>query len=202
MKLFFSPFSPYVRKVRVCAIERGLADRLELVDTTLSPVAPNDELNRCNPLGKIPALMLEDGTTLFDSRVICEYLDTLHKRRKLLPGGAMRWNALRLQALADGILDAAVITRYETFLRPPQYRWPAWIDGQTAKLRRGLDILEQEAPEFNQQSTIGNIAVACALGYLDFRFGDQDWRGDRPILAKWYERFSRRESMRLTAPAG
>lgn len=201
MKLHYNPASPYVRKVRVVAAETGLAGRIELVADKVTPVTINQGLNDDNPIGKIPALVLDDGTALFDSRVICEYLDSLHDGPRLFPPeGPARWKALRLQALADGMLDAAVVNRYETFLRPEGLRWPAWIDGQKSKFRRGLDVLEKEAGSLGDEPDIGTLSVACALGYLDFRYADENWRASRPKLAAWFEKFGARDSLRETKP--
>ena len=202
MKLYHSPASPFVRKALVAAHETGLAERLEIATIALTPVASNTELNRENPLGKIPALVLEDGTTLFDSRVICEYLDTRHDGPRLFPAdGRERWTALRRHALADGLLDAAILCRYETFLRPEERRWTDWIDGQRAKFRRALDALEGEANDFGATVDIGTIAAACAADYLDFRSLDDGWRDRRPRLAAWLGGFAARPSMQATRPA-
>ena len=197
MRLHYNVASPYVRKVMAVAIEAGLRERLELAERKMSPVNPNAELNRDNPLGKIPCLVTDDGTVLFDSRVVCEYLDGLHDGPKMFPAaGPARWQALRRQAEADGILDAAVLTRYETFLRPEERRWPEWV-----KFRRALDALEAEAGAFDGTVDIGMITIGCALGYLDFRLAADDWRNGRPKLAAWYDTFARRPSMAETAPA-
>jgi len=202
MKLHHSPSSPYVRKVMALAIETGLDRKLEMLSLAVSPINPNDDLNRSNPLGKIPALVLEDGTTLYDSRVICEYLDSLHDGHKLFPvQDPARWTALRRQALADGVLDAAVSLRYETFLRPEAQRWGDWIDGQRQKILRALDQLEAETDSFADGVDIGTLSVGCALGYLDFRFADLGWRESRPGLAGWYQMFSHRPSLAGTTPA-
>jgi glutathione S-transferase len=199
MKLYFSPLSPYVRKVRVLAHEVGLAGRIEPETAVMSPVNPSPKLNVSNPLGKLPALVTDDGVALFDSRVICEYVDSLHGGARMFPPqGQARWTALRRQAAADGILDAAVGVRYETNLRPADKRWTEWIDGQMGKVRRTLDALESET--FDRDLDIGTISIACALGYLDFRYPDEQWRAARPRLAAWYEKFSARESMRTTVP--
>ena len=201
MKLYHSPASPFVRKALVAAHETGLAGRVELATIALTPVAGNAELNRENPIGKIPALVLEDGTTLYDSRVICEYLDTRHDGPRLFPAeGPERWTALRRQALADGLLDAAILGRYETFLRPEERRWADWIDGQRAKFRRALDALDGEADDFGGTVDIGTIAAACAADYLDFRSIDDGWRDRRPRLAAWLETFAARPSMQATRP--
>ena len=135
MKLHSNPASPYGRKVKVVAHETGLFPRLSIHNLQTSAVGPDLALVADNPLGKIPCLVLDNGGALYDSRVICEYLDTLHQGARLFPaGGAERWEALRLQALADGIMDAALLTRYETFLRPEALRWTAWVDGQLDKV--------------------------------------------------------------------
>jgi glutathione S-transferase len=201
LKLYHNPASPYVRKVLVVAHETGLAARIEIDSLALTPVDPDTALNAANPLGKIPALVLDDGSTLFDSRVICEYLDTLHDGPRMFPEqGQARWTALRRQALADGMLDAAVITRYETALRPESLRWPDWIENQKLKFRRAADQLELEAGGFGDMVDIGTVAIGCALGYLDFRYPDEGWRDRCPALAAWFEGFSRRPSMRMTLP--
>ena len=201
MKLHSHPASPYGRKVKVAAYETGQFERLAIHNVQTSAVGPDLGLVADNPLGKIPCLVLDDGGTLYDSRVICEYLDTLHQGARLFPpAGAERWEALRLQALADGIMDAALLTRYETFLRPEALRWTAWVDGQLDKVNRALDRIEAvEAPGFSGRVDIGTITIACALGYIDFRFA-LGWREPRPALARWYERFAARPSMRATAP--
>ena len=199
MKLHYNPASPYVRKVRVLALEPGLLGDIELVSVTLTPTSPDANLCSDNPIGKIPTLVREDGGALYDSRVICEYLDGLHDSARMFPNnGEARWTAVRRQALADGILDAAVGTRYETFLRPEEHRWPDWVDNQMAKVRRSLDVLESES--LVGIVDIGTISVACALGYLDFRYPDEAWRDSRPRLAAWFEEFAGRSSMVETAP--
>jgi glutathione S-transferase len=201
LKLHYNVASPYVRKVMAVAIETRLEARLEPVTPMMTPVNPDAGLTRDNPLGKVPCLFTDEGVALFDSRVICEYLDSLHDGPKMFPpGGTARWSALRRQAQGDGIMDAAVLTRYETFLRPEERRWPEWIEGQKLKFRRALDSLEAESDAFGDTIDIGTITIGCALGYLDFRYGDEDWRATRPRLAAWFERFSRRPSMARTAP--
>lgn len=201
MKLHYHATSPYVRKVMAVAIETGLEDRLEPVAATMTPVKPDADLARDNPLGKVPCLVTDDGAALYDSRVICEYLDSLHDGPKVFPpSGAARWAVLRRQAEGDGIMDAAVLTRYETFLRPEERRWPEWIEGQKQKFRRALDALEDEVDAFGEAIDIGTITIGCALGYLDFRYGNEDWRSTRPRLAAWFERMSERPSLARTAP--
>jgi glutathione S-transferase len=202
MKLFFNMASPFVRKVRVFARETGLDKNIEEITTAVSPVQANASLAAANPLKKIPALVLDDGTALFDSPVICEYLDSLHAGRKLFPAaGPARWTALKLQATGDGILDAGVLCRYEMAFRPKEFQWAGWVEGQKTKWRGGLDLLEREAGTLDGEPTIGGITVACALGWLDFRYGDDNWRNNRPKLAGWFEKFSARPAMTTTMPS-
>ncbi len=199
MKLHYNAASPYARKVRVLAIETGLMGGIELAKVMVTPTSPDADLCADNPIGKIPTLVLDDGSALYDSRVICEYLDGLHAGAHLFPDNDdARWTAVRRQALADGILDSAVNTRYESFLRPEELRWADWVDNQMAKIRRSLDVLEGEP--MGDGVDIGTISVACALGYLDFRYSDERWRDSRPKLAAWFEKFAQRPSMSETTP--
>ena len=201
MKLLYSQTSPYVRKVLVLAHETGLADRLELVPVTVAPVTPNPGVAAENPLVKVPTLVREDGVSLFDSSVIVEYLDGLHDGAKLIPAaGEASWVALQRQSAADGLLDAAILVRYETVLRPEEKRWPEWIDGQMRKIRGALAAFEADGTTLGQSLTVGEIAIACALAYLDFRYPDENWREDRPRLADFYAHFSERPSMKATLP--
>lgn len=199
MLLRHSPTSPFVRKVTVTAAEVGLAERMTWKPT--NPWDPNDDLPADNPLGKVPALVLDNGETLYDSGVICEYLDSLHDREKLFPAeGERRWRTLRLHALGDGILEAAVLRFIERGRRPSEFFWADWDARQADKIARALDFLERTEGELEERLTIGQITVACALGYLDFRLPEEDWRARRPKLAAWFEAFSQRPSMRATAP--
>ena len=201
MKLYTNKASPFARKVRVLVRETGLAGRVEEVETVVSPIAANEALARDNPLVKIPALVTDSGETLFDSRVICEYLDTLHTGRKFFPeSGPRRFTSLRRQSLTDGILDAAVLCRYETAVRPEALRWKDWIEGQKRKIFGGLAVLEAETAAWGDEFTIGQVGAACVLGYLDFRFADWDWRGGHPRLKGWFEHVSVRPSVAATKP--
>jgi glutathione S-transferase len=200
MKLRHAAASPFVRKVMVAAHELGFAGRMELVPTNVSPIRTNETLAPENPLMKVPSFVTDDGQVLFDSPVICEYLDSLAGGDMVLPAaGPERWAALRRQALGDGILDALVLCRYEN-LRPADKRWAGWTDGQMAKAHRGLAAAETE--DLRGFSTIGHIAIACMLGYLDFRFPDDGWRARHPGLAAWHAEVAERPSMRLTTPVG
>lgn len=199
MKLLMSPMSPFARKARIFVRELGVTGQVEEVNVTVMPISVNPDVSGRNPLGKIPVLMRDDGIALYDSPVICEYLDSLHEDRKLVPAtGEARWTALRQQALADGLMDAAVLLRYETAMRPELLRWDKWIDGQQAKIDLALDALACEFKALDGDLTIGGVSTICALGYLDFRFTSYDWRSARPALASWYAVQSERESVLST----
>ena len=200
MRLWHNPASPFARKVRIVARETGQLPRIEEIAVMVSPVNPNADLAARNPLVKIPALETNDGKVLYDSSVICEYLDSLHNGAQVIPSEGSRWDALRLQSLCDGILDAAVLCRYETFVRPEPYRWNDWIKGQFTKINNGLDALSAEAPAWHDRFGIGQIGAACVCGYLDFRFADENWRSARPKLAQWYESVKGRASIVATMP--
>jgi len=198
MKLFYSPTSPYVRKVNVCAIELGADEKIEWIIT--NPWETDEKLLANNPLSKVPTLLTDDGMVLYDSPVICEYLDTMIGDNKLIPAeGDDRWNALRLQALGDGILDAAVL-RFLERKRPAAQQSNDWDGIQRNTIQRTLDYLQNEANNWGDEVTIGQIAVACALGYLDFRFAEEDWRHQHSVLADWFAQFMERKSMRETQP--
>ena len=198
MKLRHAAASPFVRKVMVVAHELGLASRIELLPTTVSPVQVNDGLAADNTLMKVPALVTDDGQVLFDSPVICEYLDTLAGGHRVFPAsGPARWTALRQQALGDGILDALVLCRYET-TRPDDKRWSGWTDGQMRKAHQGLAALERE--NLTGPRTIGPVTFGCVLGYLDFRFPDDGWRQRHPKLAAWYKDVEQLPSMQASRP--
>jgi len=198
MKLFFSPTSPYVRKVLAVAHEVGLAGRIEKVACAANPVNRDASIIARNPLGQVPTLLTDDGTMLADSRVICEYLDDIGGGSLFPRSGAARYAALTCQSLADGVLAAALLLRYETFMRPQDLRWPEWIAGQWSKVFTTLDHVEAEAGGYDGRVDIGTIALACALSYLDFRTPDVDWRSARPRLAAWYAAFETRPAMAAT----
>ncbi len=197
MKLRYSTTSPYVRKVMIAAMECGID--LDLVPTN-AWAADTQALTQDNPLGKIPVLLLDNGENIYDSAVICEYLDARHSGHRLFPSETPeRWRQLRTQALAQGILDAAVQIRVETAVRPADKQWDGWISRQQAAIIRALDALEKDVGHWGGVFLIGPITVACALGYLDFR-KTCDWRQGRPHLAHWYQICQNRRSVRETEP--
>lgn len=198
MTLRWSATSPYVRKVMMVAIEAGLD--AEITRRTTDPWSADTDLPDENPLGKVPALTLEDGTVLFDSPVIVEYLAARNPAAALLPDpGPARWTALRLQAIADGICDAAILRRLEAN-RPEGEKSANWVERQRKAVARSLDLLEAEATTLSTTPTVGTLAVLAALGYLDFRFGPEPWREGRPALTGWFATASDRDSVRRTAP--
>ncbi|SCA55480.1 Glutathione S-transferase [Candidatus Terasakiella magnetica] len=199
MKLSYSGTSPFVRKVMVSAIELGVIDRIELEETFVW--SPETDIGLVNPLGKIPALTLNDGHVLYDSPVICEYLDELIPGVVLFPApGKARWKALHFQALGDGITDAGVLRLLEG-RREEGEKSQGWIDRQSNVMKRGLDALEKEAEVLaGGPLTIGQITVGCCLSWVNFRFPDDQIFEGRPNLSAWYEKFSARASMIETAP--
>ena len=195
MKLFFSPTSPYVRKCMACAHELGLVSRIELLGSKAHPIDRDASIVAVNPLGKVPTLVTDDGQALYDSRVICEYLDHVGGGTLLPKDAAGRWNALTLQALADGVLDACLLARYEDAVRPEALRWADWRRGQMDKVAASLAALEAGTPALDQNVHIGNLATGCALGYLDLRFPELAWRDHHSKLAAWWAAFGARPSM-------
>ncbi|MGL5010915.1 MAG: glutathione S-transferase [Paracoccaceae bacterium] len=205
MRLYHSVTSPFVRKVMILLHETGLADRVELISARGSPLEPGTMPVDHNPLGKVPVLETVDGV-LFDSRVICRYLDDL-AQAGAYPRGADIWRTLTLEALADGIMDAAVLTVYEMRLRPEDMRFSPWVEAQATKITRALDALEADwIPHLTEVREgcpdMGAIAVGAALGYVDFRLGHLEWRADHPDLAAWEAGFSQRASMAASVPVG
>ncbi|HEY2532756.1 MAG TPA: glutathione S-transferase N-terminal domain-containing protein [Xanthobacteraceae bacterium] len=199
MKLHWSPRSPFVRKVLIVAHERGLVDRLRCVRTVAAMTEPHVELMKDNPLSKIPTLVLDDGSVLYDSPVICEYLDGLDGGPALFPAEPKaRLTALRWQALGDGFLDLLVLTRNERQRATPS---DAHLKSAAVRTTAVVADLEREAAALGTTPFgIGHIAIGCALSYLDFRFADDDWRKHRPRLAGWHATFARRPSVGATEP--
>jgi glutathione S-transferase len=201
MKLHWSPKSPYVRKVMMVAHETGLVERLELVRSVALMTQPNPTLMNDNPLSKIPTLVLESGQALFDSAVICEYLDCLHSGPRLFPeSGDARWQALRRHALGDGLLDVLILWRNERERAPPQQS-PVLLAAFELKTHRTLALLEHEADVLASTAFgIGHIAIGCALGYCSFRFPNLPWGATHPRLAGWLGMFEQRPAALKTAP--
>ena len=208
MKLLYQTHSPFARKVLVMAHEAGLADRLEVIHHETSPTQRNEVVFQVNPLGKVPVLVLDDGTALFDSNVICEYLDDLHDGPRIIPAEkSARWRSLGWQALAQGMCEAGIVVRHETVRRPAAYRYPAMRDGQLEKLVASYDFLERawsrlDASEpASGEVDIGRIAVATALSWLAFR-DLPAFEPRRPHLSAWYRSFIQRPSMLATPLEG
>lgn len=200
MKLYYSQTSPFARKVLMQLHESKLIDRVEVVETKTSPMGAAPAVAAQNPLGKIPTLELPDGPSLYDSRVITRYLDDLAGSGYYPPAPRL-WSVLVLEATADGICDAAVAMAYEKNLRPAEFSYPDWIEGQWGKVSRALDVIEARwLSHLAGPMDIGHLALAAALGYLDLRHGARGWRDGRPGLAAWYARMAERPSMQLTAP--
>lgn len=199
MTLYHSPTSPFVRKVMVVLHETGLLGQVDLVPASGTPVDPGSVPLARNPLGKIPVLERPEGPALYDSRVICRYLAEM-------AGGALYpparvWETLTLEATADGIMEAALLIVYETRVRGEGERSTAWVEGQWAKIARALEAVEARwLPHLAGPLDAGQIALGCALGYVDFRLGDREWRAGCPALDDWAARFSARPSMIATAP--
>ena len=201
MKLYHAPASPFVRKVMVLLHEAQATNRVTLVTVAGNPLDPGTMPVDRNPLGKIPALERPEGPTLYDSRVITRYLDDLLKAG-LYPAAPHLWDTLTIEATGDGISEAAVLMRYEMHVRPEATRSPDWAEAQWQKIARALDALEDRwISHLSSPPDMGQIAVACALGYLDLRHAERDWRSARPQLAAWFAAFAARPAMRATVPA-
>lgn len=196
MQVYHSPSSPFVRKVLVCAAELGV--NVERLPCAAHPVERDKTVVAVNPLGKVPTFFTDDGEALYDSRVICEYLDATSTQPRLFPeNGQARWRSLREQALGDGLMEAALLMRFEQVVRPDGLRYQPWFDGQHEKVVSALEQFAKWVPAFGERVDIGTITVACALSYLDLRFPDEGWR-KHAALAAWHERFSDRASMTST----
>jgi len=201
LKLHWALASPFVRKVMVVAHETGTAGKLQLMETTVSMGEANPVVQRANPLSKIPTLILDDGTSLYDSRAICEYLDSLHDGPKLFPPAPLRWDALRRHCLGDGMMDTLILWRQER-LKPQERQTAPWLETFACKIEVTLRELDEEAHELAQRPfDIGHIALGCALGYMDFRFADLGWRNGVPRLAAWHATFEARAAAIATHPS-
>lgn len=201
MKLYYAAASPFVRKVLIALHETSLIDQVELVSVTVSPIAPGDVVPAHNPLGKIPCLERADGTSLYDSRVITRYIDNLAPGSNLYPDGDELWNALTLEATADGIMDAAVTMTYERRIRPEEKVFDTYLDAQWQKIDRSLSAIESRwMADLNGPVSLPVLAVASATAYVDFRHDDRNWRDSHPQLAAWEAEIRNRPSMVATAP--
>ena len=199
MELIFSPASPFVRKVNVLIHEVGLREQIKLSSVQTTALNTSPDARAANPLGKIPALILDDGRTLIDSRVICRFLNDLSDAN-LYPNDQL-WEVLTLEALADGIMESGVSMVYEARLRPEAQQLPDWVAAQWSKISHALEALERRGfMAMDGDLNMGQLALGCALGYLDFRHNTRDWRSEKPELAGWYAAISSRPSMVATQP--
>lgn len=200
MRLYHSPTTPFGRKVMTLILLTGLQDRITVCAVAGSPLDPGTMPIDRNPLGKIPALELADGSTIYDSRVICRYLDDL-AGASFYPTAPKLWQTLTLEATADGILEAALLMVYESRVRPEDKRFPDWVEGQWSKVSRALDAIEAGwLDHLNGPLDMAQVAVGCALGYLDFRMEARNWREGRPRLAAWEAGFAQHPAMQATKP--
>jgi glutathione S-transferase len=201
MKLHWSPRSPFVRKVMIVLHETGLDARVTRIRSVAAMAVPNAGLMVDNPLSQIPALVMDNGESLYDSPVICEYLDTLHAGAKFFPAaGPARWRALRRQALADGMMAILLLWRQERMKSPAQ-QLPEWLAAFATKIDAGMARLEQEAPALAADGfDIGHVTIGCLLSYLDYRFADLDWRSAHPAMAAWHAGFQQRPSAMASVP--
>lgn len=201
MKLYGGNLSPFARMVNVTAHETGFGDKIEALAAPVSPTAENAELAAKSPLGKIPVLVTDHGHSVFDSRVIIEYLCHVSGNKTLIPDdGVKRFRVLTLQAIGQGMADAAVSYRYETATRPPNLQWAEYQQRLALRIRRSCEDLEANWMKDLKDVTAGSIAVACALAYLSFRIPDVDWRKGHPGLAAFVDEFGKRPSMQKTPP--
>lgn len=201
MRLYYMPASPFVRKITVVAAELGMSDQIERLACNPGPVARDGDIMQHNPLGQVPTLLTDDDDALFDSRVICEYLDHRDGRNLMFPAKPKeRWRVLCDQSIGDGILDAAILVRYEEWLRPEKYRWSDWEGGQVDKIFTSIKAIENDVGALGSRVDIGTLTIAISLGYLDFRFDRLQWRKDYPLTAEWFREFSKRPSMVASMP--
>ena len=200
MQLIFSPASPFARKVRMMILETGQQDDVELVEVMSSPTDPSPQLTAANPMSKIPALIRSDGPTLYDSRVVTRFLDA-RAGSNLYPDDRI-WEVLTLEATGDAIMDAGVLMVYENRCRPEDMQYGGWMDAQWGKIEGALDALNTRwISHLSGPLDMAQISVACALGYLDFRHADREWRKGRDALDDWFAVFSARDSFKVTAPS-
>ena len=201
MKLTFSAASPFARKVRIAAIELGLIDKIEFVPTSVAPAQANDEYMKITPLKKLPVLITDDGSVILDSYVIVEYLDELAGGGKLIPSsGPDRWKVKSDHSLLQGMLDSMLLCRYEKMVRPQGLQWQAWSDDHWNRAWSGMARFDKQADVLSRPLDIVQIALACVLGYADFRYADCGWREAYPNLAAFHERMLSRPSVKISLP--
>jgi len=201
MKLFYAPQSPFARKARAAAIELGLAERIELEYAEVIPSLPNKAFGQAhNPLRRIPALITDAGETLYDSTVICEYLDTLAGGSLIPREAPRRWRVLTQHALANGMCESIVLIRYETSVRPAELRWSTWTDDHWDKIYSGIDWFERNDAVLREPLDLAHLALGCALGYIDFRWPERQWKQRAPAVAAWFARLEQRPSFAMTKP--
>jgi glutathione S-transferase len=201
MKLIFSQSSPFVRKVRIAAIELGLIDKIQFMPTTVAPGQANDDYSRITPLKKLPALILDNGDVILDSYVIAEYLDELAGGGKLIPAsGPARWKVKSDHSLLQGMLDSMLLCRYEKAVRPPGLQWQAWSDDHWNRAWQGMARFDKQADVLSRPLDIVQIGLVCVLGYADFRFADCGWRKAYPNLDAFHEKMLARPSVKISLP--
>lgn len=202
MKLTFSPASPFARKVRIAAIELGLIDKIEFVPATVVPGQPNDEYSRdISPLKKLPVLILDDGSVILDSYVIVEYLDELAGGGKLIPAsGPARWRVKTDHSILQGMLDSMLLCRYEKMVRPKELYWQAWHDDHWNRAWAGMARFEKQDDVLSRPLDMVQIALACVLGYADFRFADCGWHKSFPKLDAFNQKMLQRDSVKVSLP--
>ena len=201
LKLFYSDRSPYVRKVMVTLHEVNLFENVEIVGVRTNPLGVVEDLVDVSPLGKIPTLVLPDGTTIFDSRVICSYLNSIGKSDLYLAKENLKWSIKTAEANFDGILDAALLMVYERRYRQDKYQNAEWLENLWKKIERTLDFYNNRSSKILSGSVnMGQISLGCALGYLDYRHNNRNWRAKNQYLRDWFAEFSERLSMKNTIP--
>jgi glutathione S-transferase len=201
MKLTFSPASPFARKVRIAAIETGLIDKIELTPATVAPTQPNEEYSKITPLKKLPVLILDNGDVILDSYVIVEYLDELAGGGKLIPAsGPDRWRVKSDHSLLQGMLDSMLLCRYEKMVRPKELYWQAWHDDHWNRAWAGMARFEKQDDVLSRPLDMVQIALACVLGYADFRFADCGWRKSFPKLDAFNQKMLQRDSVKVSLP--
>ena len=201
MKLTFSPASPFVRKVRIAAIELGLIDKIEFVPTSVAPAQANDDYSKITPLKKLPVLITDDGSVILDSYVIVEYLDELAGGGKLIPlSGPDRWKVKSDHSLLQGMLDSMLLCRYENMVRPKELKWQGWADDHWNRAWTGMARFNGKPEVLSRPLDIVQIALVCVLGYADFRYADCGWRTAYPNLDRFYQKMLERPSVKVSAP--